>query len=170
MSTSLNPSRPPIPARPREPLAQRPLPKGIVPLAQAQNPQPESSAESAPEGALIVGRDIQVKGQIEDCRVLIVEGRVEASVKAQRLEIRKGGLFLGRAEVEQAEIAGTFDGNLNAAQELKICDSGRVQGEIRYTRIVIDGGGEIAGTVGTVAEAEKEAAAAQTPSLADTGT
>ena len=170
MTTFTQPTRPPIPARPREVTGNRPLPKGIVGLAQAQQAQASAaSLESAPEGTLIVGRDIHVKGEIEDCRVLVVEGRVEASTKAERLEVRRGGAFFGGAEVARAEIAGTFEGKMTAAESLEIGAGGRVRGEIRYARITIEAGGEIAGDVGTAADAAKEEAEAARPSLADTG-
>ena len=169
MSTLSQPPRPPIPARPREVTGNRPLPKGIVGLAQAQQAQASASLETAPEGTLIVGRDIHVKGEIEDCRVLVVEGRVEASTKAERLEVRRGGAFLGGAEVARAEIAGTFEGKLTVSESLEIGAGGRVRGEIRYARIAIEAGGEIAGDVGTAADAAKEEAEAARPSLAETG-
>lgn len=166
MSTRSQPPRPSIPAHTREAVGHRPLPKGIVGLAQ---PQASPASETATEGTLIVGRDIQVKGEIDACRALIVEGRVEASVKADRLEVRKGGTFIGGAEVDSAKIAGTFDGALNAAERLDIADGGRVRGEIRYARIAIEAGGEIAGDVGTTADAAKDDDAAEQPSLAETG-
>lgn len=169
MSTIAHSSRPPIPARAREPLVQRPLPKGIVAIAQTQQAQTETASENAPQGTLIVGRDIQVKGQIDECQTLIVEGRVEASLRAKRLEVRRGGTFLGAAEVEQAVVAGTFDGTLHVAEELRIGANGRAQGEIFYGRIAIDTGGVIAGTVGTVEDLQERAGSSENERLAETG-
>jgi len=169
MSTITHPPRPPIPARPREMTGQRPLPRGIVGLVKNQQSQPSAALEKAAEGTLIVGRDIQVKGRLEDCQVLVVEGRVEAAVKAQRLEVRKGGTFVGAAEVDQADVSGHFDGTLTAAKNLNIASSGRVRGEICYARIAIEAGGEISGNVGTAAEAAKEQETSKRPSLTGTG-
>jgi cytoskeletal protein CcmA (bactofilin family) len=125
--------------------------------------------ENASQGTLIVGRDIQVKGQIDECQTLIVEGRVEASVRAKRLEVRKGGTFVGAAEVEQAEVAGTFDGTLHVSAELRIGTNGRAQGEIYYGRLAIETGGVIAGTVGTAADLRERAGSAENQRLAETG-
>jgi cytoskeletal protein CcmA (bactofilin family) len=169
MSTIANSSRPPIPARAREPLVQRPLPKGIVAIAQTQQAQTEAASESAPQGTLIVGRDIQVKGQIDECQTLIVEGRVEASLRANRLEVRKGGIFVGAADVDLAEVAGTFDGTLRVAEELRIGANGRAQGDIYYGRLAIDAGGVIAGTVGTVEDLQGRDCSAESERLAETG-
>ncbi len=169
MSTITNQSRPPIPARAREPLGQRPLPKGIVAIAQPQQAQTEPASGGAPQGTLIVGRDIQVKGQIDECQTLIVEGRVEASLRAKRLEVRKGGTFVGSAEVEQADVAGTFDGTLHAVEELRIGANGRAQGEICYGRLSIETGGVIAGTVGTAADMQERENSGDSERFAETG-
>ena len=169
MSTLTQPPRPAGPSRPRELTGNRPLPKGIVGLAQAQQAQASAGQERAPEGTLIVGRDIHMKGQIQDCRVLVVEGRVEASTRAERIEVRRGGTFIGGAEVARAQIAGTFEGKLSVAETLEIGASGRVRGEIRYARIAIEAGGEIAGDIGTAEDAAREEAEPERPSLAETG-
>ncbi len=176
MNTTTQPPRPSLSPRAQEPIGNRPLPKGIVPIGQAQVSQPQAARfpgapgpaarDSVPEGTLIVGGDIQVKGQIKDCQALIVEGRVEATLKADRLEVRKGGTFVGTAEVKQAVIAGVFEGRLQAGELLGVAASGRVRGEVRYARIVIEAGGEIGGNVDTLAAGGLET---QAPSLAETG-
>jgi cytoskeletal protein CcmA (bactofilin family) len=166
MSTTIQPPRPPIPSRPREPIGNRPLPKGIVAVAHSQPAPGPAVPDRAPEGTLIVGRDIQVKGQIDDCRALVVEGRVEATLKTDRLEVRKGGIFVGSAEVGHARIAGTFEGDLNVTGQLDVAAGGLVRGETCYTRITIEAGGAIVGTVGRAGDAENQS---QRPSLAETG-
>lgn len=139
---------------------QRPLPAGVVGLSQiARGPRSERR-EATPSGTLIIGRDIQVKGEIESCQSLIVEGRVEASLAAETLHVLNAGLFKGSAEVERADIAGTFEGTLTVRGQLSIKANGRVSGQIRYARINIEVGGQIAGEVTVDAEAEDAAEAA----------
>ena len=165
MSTITQPPRPPIPSRRPEPLGNRPLPKGVVGLAQTPAPHGIGARDSAPEGTLIVGRDIQVKGQIDDCRALVVEGRVEATLKADRLEVRPGGTFVGAARVAHAVVAGTFEGTLHAEEQLSVAAGGRVRGEIRYVRIAIEVGGEIGGNVDTAEAAGGEIKQPSLPKL-----
>ncbi len=55
---------------------QRPLPTGIVGLAQGVRGLRQGPREAAPSGTLQVGQAIKVTGQIEYCRNLVVEGRV----------------------------------------------------------------------------------------------
>ncbi len=138
---------------------QRPLPAGVVGLSQIARGLRSERREATPSGTLIIGRDIQVKGEIKSCQSLIVEGRVEASLAAEALHVLNGGLFKGSAEVERADIAGTFEGTLTVRGQLSIKANGRVSGRIRYARINIEAGGEIAGEVAVDAEAGAEAPA-----------
>ena len=138
---------------------QRPLPAGVVGLSQIEHGPRSERREATPSGTLIIGRDIRVKGQIESCQSLIVEGRVEASLAAETLHVLNDGLFKGSAEVERADIAGTFEGTLTVRGQLSIKANGRVSGRVRYARINIEAGGEIAGEVAVGAEAEDVAGA-----------
>ncbi len=137
-----------MPARAPETGGQRPLPAGVVGLSQLDRSRKADRNDAAPSGTLLVGQGIQVKGEIESCRTLVVEGRVEASLAASKLEVLKDGLFRGTAEVDKAEIAGTFDGTLTVRDRLIIKASGRVSGTIRYAQVSIEAGGEITGDVG----------------------
>ena len=137
-------------ARPAEPTGQRPLPPGVVGLSTLERGQRTERRESAPSGTLIVGEGIQVKGKIESCQRLVVEGHVEAAMSAVALEVLAKGMFEGTAEVENAEISGAFDGALTVRGQLIIKDSGRVSGIIRYGRIQIEAGGKISGEIDTV--------------------
>ncbi len=141
--------------------SQRSLPSGVVGLTHPDRTPRQERREATPSGTLLVGRAIKVKGQIEACQNLVVEGRVEAELTAQSLTVLNGGLFKGSAEVDKAEIAGHFEGTLTVHGPLSIKSGGRASGRIRYERITIDSGGEIVGdvTIGAEAEAEAEAAA-----------
>ena len=117
---------------------------------------PESSHIPSPgEGVLVIGREIEVRGEIGSCRTLVVEGRLEAAVEVGSLELAEHGLFDGRAEVETADIAGRFEGELTARGELRLRPTARVHGVILYGRVVIEGGGEISGEVGVLPENER---------------
>ncbi len=139
--------------------SQRSLPSGVVGLTHPERTPRQERREATPSGTLLVGQAIKFKGQIEACQNLVVEGRVEAELTAQALTVLKGGLFKGTAEVEKAEIEGTFEGTLTVHGPLSIKGSGKATGRIRYERISIEGGGEIAGDVAIGAEAVDEAGA-----------
>ena len=97
---------------------------------------------------LIVGRDIVVKGEIHSCDRLVVEGRVEASMKDSReIEIAETGTFKGQAEFDRADIRGNFEGDLTAREYLVVRATGRITGKVRFGELEIERGGQIVGEV-----------------------
>jgi len=144
----------------RPELARRtPEPAAAPMRAPTQAPAPVASADSQPRRApaetkkLIVGREIELNGKITSCDLLIVEGRVEATLSETRaVEIADIGVFKGSAEVDEAEISGHFDGNLAVRGRLLIRATGKVTGDIRYGQLEIECGGELSGQIQVVAQ------------------
>jgi len=128
---------------------------GGLGLAKAE--QAGQPAENSSEGTLIVGEGIQVKGEIQSCTRLIVEGKVEASLEARELTVRAEGLYDGTAVVETAEVGGTFTGNLTVKGLLTVESGGRVSGTLRYGELRIEQGGRLSGDVDLL-EAQDESA------------
>ncbi len=128
------------PATPVEPARVEP------PKPEPEAPRPR--AEESKGSRLIVGPDIKLKGaEITDCDTLVVEGRVEASMDSRVMQIAENGSFHGTVGVDIAEIRGRFDGELTCRKQLVIHPTGKVSGKIRYGRLVIEEGGEVAGDV-----------------------
>jgi len=126
--------------------------------AEAVKPAEPTKVEAAPEplpstrneegSKLIVGPNIKLKGaEITDCEILVVEGRVEASMNSRDIRIAEGGVFSGKAEIDVAEVRGTFEGELTARKRLVVYATGRVNGTIRYGALMIEEGGIITGNM-----------------------
>ena len=97
---------------------------------------------------LVVGREIALNGQINSCDKLIVEGRVEANMRdCREIEIADSGTFKGEADIETADISGTFEGSLTAQKLLIVRSSGRITGKVRFGQLEIERGGEIIGDI-----------------------
>lgn len=109
------------------------------------------AAPSEDGNKLIVGPNIKLKGsEITDCEILVVEGRVEASMNSRDIRIAEGGVFSGKAEIDVAEVRGTFEGELTARKRLVIYATGKVSGVIRYGALMVEEGGIISGDVATL--------------------
>ena len=121
--------------------------------AEAAKADPQQAAKSASsdEGSkLIVGPNIKLKGsEITDCEILVVEGRVEASMNSRDIRIAEGGVFSGKAEIDVAEVRGTFEGELTARKRLVVYATGKVSGTIRYGALMVEEGGTITGNMAT---------------------
>ena len=141
------------------------------PTAQAANAVSPASAVVPPpvkEGGskLTVGPNIKLKGvEITDCDTLVVEGLVEATMDSRVMQISERGAFKGSAEIDIAEIHGQFDGNLTVRQKLVIFGTGRVNGKVRYGKVVIEEGGQLTGDIQFGATPVSKLAATERPGL-----
>jgi cytoskeletal protein CcmA (bactofilin family) len=128
------------PAETHKPAAEEPKDEAAPVTAK-----PASSDEGS---KLIVGPNIKLKGsEITDCEILVVEGRVEASMNSRDIRIAEGGVFAGKAEIDVAEVRGTFEGELTARKRLVVYATGRVNGTIRYGALMVEEGGTISGNM-----------------------
>jgi cytoskeletal protein CcmA (bactofilin family) len=107
---------------------------------------------------LVVGRGISLQGTVADAERLVVEGTVESQmIQATELSIGQTGVFKGEVQVEDAEIAGTFDGTLTARGMLVIRGSGRVIGIARCRRLMVEDGGQVSGRMEMLSEGQMPA-------------
>ncbi len=122
----------------------------VAPLVEVPHPA-ESAATAIPvQGGskLIVGPNIKLKGvEITDCDTLVVEGLVEATMDSRLMQIAAVGAFKGSAQIDIAEIRGSFEGDLTVRDKLVIHATGKVTGTIRYGKVVIEEGGQLAGDI-----------------------
>ena len=109
----------------------------------------QAQPAKAPEGRrLVVGEGISLSGEIEACDTLIVEGTIEAALKgAKVLEIAETGVFYGTVEIEEATVAGRFEGDLTVNGRLTIRASGSITGAIAYKELAIEAGAILDGKV-----------------------
>lgn len=128
-----------------------------IPTGPAAPPLSPAAAEPAAPAMgvhgdgkrLIVGQGISLSGEITACDRLVVQGSVQVTLNETRaIEITETGRFTnGKAEVEEAEISGVYEGDLTVRKRLLIRSTGRVQGTVRYGEIEIERGGRLSGSV-----------------------
>ncbi|NVO07885.1 MAG: polymer-forming cytoskeletal protein [Rhodoferax sp.] len=125
-------------------------PPAAAPVATVTTATATPSGAPTKEGGskLTVGPNIKLKGvEITDCDTLVVEGTVEATMDSRVMHITEIGAFKGSAEVDYAEIHGAFSGDLTVREKLVIYATGRVNGKIRYGKLVIEEGGQMMGDI-----------------------
>ena len=137
--------------RPATPATTTPAPAANVAVA----PVTEPKADARREAKLVVGPEIKIKGvEISDCDTLVVEGRIEATLDSRVLEITEHGVFQGTIAVDNAEIHGRFEGELTVRKQLVIHATGRCSGKIRYAKIKVEEGAELAGEISMLDKAQ----------------
>jgi cytoskeletal protein CcmA (bactofilin family) len=97
---------------------------------------------------LVIGQGITMSGEIESCDHLTVEGTVEAALKgASVLEITENGMFYGTVEINEATIAGKFEGDLTVNGRLTVRSTGAITGAIAYKELAVEAGATIDGKI-----------------------
>jgi cytoskeletal protein CcmA (bactofilin family) len=136
----------------RPPVVEAPRRAADVTAVTGRRAEVQPSSPDDPDSKkLVVGRGIALSGEIRACDRLIVEGQVEATLSDSRsIEISASGVFKGKAQIEEAEISGRFDGELVVNHRLVIHATGRVVGNIRYGEIEIARGGIISGQIDVI--------------------
>lgn len=110
-----------------------------------------SRSNSGEERKLIVGKGLSLSGEITACDVLVVEGKVEAKLSDGKLiEITESGQFRGSVEIENADIAGRYDGELTVHGRLTVRGTGRISGMVKYGELEVSAGGQIIGEMQVV--------------------
>lgn len=110
--------------------------------------QPAASTANDPAAGrkLYIGQGITLSGEIEACDHLVVEGTVEAALKgASVLEIAESGAFYGTVDIDEATIAGRFEGELTVRGRLTIKASGSITGAITYKELAVEAGAAVDG-------------------------
>jgi len=147
------PPRPPQMGGPMGSQMGGPMGGGQQPGGAPTMPTPRPQAPD--RRTLVVGRGISLQGTVADAERLVVEGTVESQmIQATELSISQTGVFKGEVQVEDAEIAGTFDGTLTARGQLVIRGTGRVIGTARCRRLMVEDGGQISGKMEMLGDAQ----------------
>jgi cytoskeletal protein CcmA (bactofilin family) len=125
------------------------LPAGLPRAASASSrrlPEVSRRAGNAEGRKLIVGDGLSLSGEITSCDILVVAGKVEAKLTdGKLLEINETGQFRGSVEIENADIAGRYDGQLVVHGRLTVRSTGRISGMVKYGELEVSAGGQIIG-------------------------
>lgn len=122
---------------------------GAYPGAQSFTQQTASTANDPAAGRkLYIGQGITLSGEIESCDHLVVEGTVEAALKgASVLEIAESGAYFGTVDIDEATIAGRFEGDLTVRGRLTVKSSGSITGSITYKELAVEAGAAVDGKI-----------------------
>jgi cytoskeletal protein CcmA (bactofilin family) len=97
----------------------------------------------------LVGPSLTIKGEIEASEDLIIQGRVEGSVKhtADRLVIGKQGVVHADIHARNLSVEGVVEGNIVGSESVVIQDTAKVRGNISTPRLSIADGAHFVGGI-----------------------
>ncbi len=132
----------------------RPAYPGSYPGSTGGSGYSMSSTGGDSERKLMIGKGITLSGEIEECEHLIVDGTVEATLKGGNvLDISESGAFYGTVEIEEANIAGKFEGDITVSGRLTIQSTGQISGTISYKELAVEVGASVDGTIAPIGSA-----------------
>ncbi len=141
---------------------------GVMPRRVGAQGEATSQGQSEPTSGLrelIVGMKISLSGDITECDVLKVHGYMDANMPdGKYIEISQDGHFKGTAEVDEADIAGTFEGTLTVRGRVKLRATGKIIGTLSYGEIEVEAGGQLMGEVKVLQSASSKSKSAETTS------
>ena len=116
----------------------------------------EKTGEHSPEGAIFIGAGVELKGEMTVPGFATVDGRFEGALNAKSLVVGQTGHVSGEINVEIAEVRGTVGNNLVVRSRLVVRSSGAITGSCSYSKIMVEEGGELSGSIEKIAPAAPE--------------
>ncbi len=122
--------------------------------------------------ATMVGETILITGNLRGDEDLTVLGRVEGHIHLSKtLLVAERGIVKAEIDVKNVVVSGIVVGNISASDCIHITQSGRVLGDVRARRIILDAGARVRGDIDVGAQAasssqEERSSSAATLALA----
>jgi len=100
------------------------------------------------EQTTVIGKSMQVRGNLAGDEDLQVLGRVDGSIELTRtLHVAESGIVKAEVSVRNAIISGIVVGNVRATESVELTREGRMVGDIQAPRIIIVDGASFRGNV-----------------------
>ena len=123
-----------------------------------RRPVPYRRPAPRTRGVSLSNRGLTLRGEFSACDHLEIAGRVESDVALPVLDILESGSFKGSARVEEARIAGRYEGALIVAERLVVGSAAYISGSVQCGKLQLEDGGKIDGDLRVLSDEPKQAA------------
>jgi len=96
---------------------------------------------------VVIGDGVSISGEIKTADEVQIDGEADVTMKTDNLVIGNTGICKGNIETHNADIWGSFDGDLKASGTLTIQEAGKATGTIEYQNMQIKLGGKLSGDI-----------------------
>ena len=96
---------------------------------------------------VIIGNGVSITGEIKKADEVQIDGEADVTMKTDNIVIGNTGKGKGNIETHNADIWGSFDGDLKASGTLTIQEEGVATGTIEYQKMHIKLGGKLSGDI-----------------------
>lgn len=102
---------------------------------------------SSNSGVLVIGSDAVLTGDVKGARQVEVYGTINGGVQAADVTVREGGRLKGTVRSDTSTVEGTLEGDVRVQQLISIKNSGNVSGHVKYGRLAMEEGANLAASV-----------------------
>ena len=99
------------------------------------------------EAKVVIGNGVSITGEIKKADEVQIDGEADVTMKTDNVVIGLSGKCKGNIETHNADIWGSFDGDLKASGTLTIQAEGNATGTIEYQSMQIKLGGKVSGDI-----------------------
>ena len=96
---------------------------------------------------VVIGHGVSITGEIKKADEVQIDGEADVTMKTDNIVIGNTGKCKGNIETHNADIWGSFDGDLKASGTLTIQEEGVATGTIEYQKMQIKLGGKLSGDI-----------------------
>ena len=96
---------------------------------------------------VVIGQGVSITGEIKKADEVQIDGEADVTMKTDNIVIGNTGNCKGNIETHNADIWGSFDGDLKASGTLTIQEEGVATGTIEYQKMQIKLGGKLSGDI-----------------------
>ena len=125
--------------------------KEVTPVSTSpQERKFDAMPSEAPRGAVAhIGKSVVVKGELSGSEDLYIDGHVEGTIELREhnLTIGPHGRVQANVTAKEVILHGTLKGNVRAVDRVEIRKSGSLIGDVVATRVMIEDGASIKGSV-----------------------
>ena len=116
-----------------------------APTQQTSASQPEKSRS----GLATIGPSITIKGELMGQEDLEVQGKVEGTISLEkhRVLVSESGRVKADIHAKSIRVGGEVKGNLIGEDEVVILHTGRVEGDIKASRVTLEDGSKFKGSI-----------------------
>ena len=109
------------------------------------NSQPDVFRPAKGSAKVVIGHGVSLSGEIKKADEVQIDGEADVTMKTDNLVIGVTGQCKGNVETHNADIWGSFDGDIKASGTLTIQEQGKATGSIEYQSMQIKLGGKLSG-------------------------
>ena len=112
-----------------------------------ENSSPDVFRPAKGSAKVIIGDGVVITGEIKKADEVQIDGEADIVMKTDNLVVGATGRCKGNIETHNADIWGSYDGEIKASGTLTIQEMGNVSGNIEYQNLQIKLGGKISGDI-----------------------